>query len=124
MPLNRSKSRNISIFRHQKKFASFINKKTIRYHLDKLVREYNILPEERTPWSTVKHVLKTLFWATVYLGFSYLTITSSFKVIQQYHDDQTTTIMKAVINNNVTYVSKISIHLHRKKFNRIRERMS
>ena len=117
--LIRLKSEKVSEHRHKEKLTSLINKKTVRYHLDKLIKEYNILPEERTPWSIVKHVLKTLFWATVYLAFSYLTITWSFKVIQQYHDDQTTTQMKAVINNNVTYVSEILILFNFKKFNRI-----
>ena len=113
------KSRNISVYRQQEKLTSLVNKKTIRYHLDKLMRVYNILPKERTPWSIVKHVMKTLFWATVYFAFSYLTITSSFEVIQQYHGNQTTTQMKAVINNNITYVSKILICFCNKKFNRI-----
>ena len=75
--------------------------------MNKLIREYNIPPEERKPLTIAKHLMKTLFWATVYLAFSYLTISSTFEVIHQYRNNQTTTQMKAVINNNVTYVSKI-----------------
>ena len=88
--------------------------------MDKVISEFSILPKKLGAWIIAKHVMKTLFWATVYLAFSYLTITWSFEVYQQFRDDQTTTNMKAIINNNVTYVSEILTDMHIKKCKSIR----
>ena len=86
-----------SVSQQQQRFPQ-MKMKTISFHMNKIIQNFQINREEWTRGKVAKFIVKAAFWILIYILGSYLTISTSIDLIQQYFANPISLNMKTVMN--------------------------